>query len=860
MFTFSFSSAFADTGLTAAEKDALNIAYSNVSVGAYSINYDNAYNNRTSEYYTNLPDLTVFSISAANMQKAVDEAYTDAIKTGTLPEGASVDSSYDVNDSNRANSVSVATIKAALVKEAQTTYLATAEKAAFDEYKAQLKGYVDSIDLSAYTTTKQDTDYTAADGEKYDNAAAAAAADKAYLLALIDKASFEKDADEAASSTKTWKTTYENLYKKLFEGTVADVKENKDDVLDANLITSISYVLKGNYATTKSEAADNANSAAAKATALAKLTQAVTNYQNSDAYSSKQDAGINAYVEAQKYLIENDKLTGNEVYTINAVAKANDGDYTVNGVDYVDRCAIAAKVIAAQETAKSDAKILGKYYDETAAAKALKEKLVKTYNGTNTDTAAAYTGDGTLTAGTKAAAKIDLSKVDAEGDIAEYYAYNKKDYYAKEWDAVKAAVDTYNAAVTAATTQKDIDDAKDALAKAVAKISDKATVDTAVSTSTTSATLTQLEQYFALTKSTYNTANNNSEDIYVNWGNDWDKTLDKADVVKWFIAQGARSAKEAAALYNDATKVINDFKAYSVAKTEANAVKAQIAALPTNIALADKAAVMAAYDAYKALPADVQIYVSNDATLKDAISKVYGLERNAVVTSINGLPAVSKVTKDNKDAIKAVLEAYDAYNETKAYGDNAFTGLTKYQWSNYDAYKNAVKAADLEAIQDMYNPLATKYSVDALTAADAEAVAKLQAAIAEYIADYNETPSVAIEKTTEQMASVIASLTQNTVETLKITAKSTAKKGSITVSWTVKGDAKAADGYRIYRSTKKNSGFGTRPLFTTTKQTYKNTKNLKKGTRYYYKVRAYKVVDGKTYFSDWSNKAIRIAK
>ena len=269
---------------------------------------------------------------------------------------------------------------------------------------------------------------------------------------------------------------------------------------------------------------------------------------------------------------------------------------------------------------------------------------------------------------------------------------------------------------------------------------------------------------------------------------------------------------------------------------------------------------MAAYDAYKALPADVQIYVSNDATLKDAISKVYGLERNAVVTSINGLPAVSKVTKDNKDAIKAVLEAYDAYNETKAYGDNAFTGLTKYQWSNYDAYKNAVKAADLEAIQDMYNPLATKYSVDALTAADAEAVAKLQAAIAEYIADYNETPSVTIEKTTEQMASVIASLTQNTVETLKITAKSTAKKGSITVSWTVKGDAKAADGYRIYRSTKKNSGFGTKPLFTTTKQTYKNTKNLKKGTRYYYKVRAYKVVDGKTYFSDWSNKAIRIAK
>ena len=112
----------------------------------------------------------------------------------------------------------------------------------------------------------------------------------------------------------------------------------------------------------------------------------------------------------------------------------------------------------------------------------------------------------------------------------------------------------------------------------------------------------------------------------------------------------------------------------------------------------------------------------------------------------------------------------------------------------------------------------------------------------------------------ESADSQILQLEIKAVEALKITAGSSAVKGAITVKWTVKGDASAADGYQIYRSVKKNSGFGTKPIFTTTKQTYKNTKSLKKGTRYYYKVRAYKVVDGKTYYSDWSNKAYRIAK
>ena len=96
------------------------------------------------------------------------------------------------------------------------------------------------------------------------------------------------------------------------------------------------------------------------------------------------------------------------------------------------------------------------------------------------------------------------------------------------------------------------------------------------------------------------------------------------------------------------------------------------------------------------------------------------------------------------------------------------------------------------------------------------------------------------------------------VTSLKLTAKSSAKKGSITVKWTVKGDASAADGYQVWKSTKQSKGY--KKAITTTKKSYKNTKGLKKGTRYYYKVRAYKVVDGKNVYSDWSNKAYRVAK
>lgn len=95
------------------------------------------------------------------------------------------------------------------------------------------------------------------------------------------------------------------------------------------------------------------------------------------------------------------------------------------------------------------------------------------------------------------------------------------------------------------------------------------------------------------------------------------------------------------------------------------------------------------------------------------------------------------------------------------------------------------------------------------------------------------------------------------VEGTTIQLRSKLNKRSIKLTWT-KSKGYKVDGYQLYRSTKKSSGY--KKYVTTKKLTYTNKAKLKKGTRYYYKVRGYRVIDGKTYYTQWSNKAYRLMK
>lgn len=105
---------------------------------------------------------------------------------------------------------------------------------------------------------------------------------------------------------------------------------------------------------------------------------------------------------------------------------------------------------------------------------------------------------------------------------------------------------------------------------------------------------------------------------------------------------------------------------------------------------------------------------------------------------------------------------------------------------------------------------------------------------------------------------------QELLSGVKVKASSVASKGAMKLTWTVSdsvlGEAIAdeIDGYEIYKSTSKTSGYSL--LSSTGGTAFKNTTKLTKGKRYYYKVRAYKQVGEKKFYSPYSNVTYKIAK
>lgn len=97
----------------------------------------------------------------------------------------------------------------------------------------------------------------------------------------------------------------------------------------------------------------------------------------------------------------------------------------------------------------------------------------------------------------------------------------------------------------------------------------------------------------------------------------------------------------------------------------------------------------------------------------------------------------------------------------------------------------------------------------------------------------------------------------------KLVTLKNGKKG-IRITWSDKNGAEMNfDGVEIYRSTKKNR-FGKKPFYATkggkSAGYYINSKGIRSGVTYYYKVRGYVLIDGQKHYTDLSLKAIRTVK
>lgn len=869
-FTFTFGSAMsafaAFSGYTQDEaKDVLQTAYAQATAEDYVKDYDGVTVGTT--------DITTFTIKAADVQKAITQLYDDNYTT-IINASGSIDKICEQTMTG-VKKTDVAYIVAYLETQAtaNATYLAVAEKASFDDYKAFLVSLVDKVDLSVYTTTKQASAYTY-NGKEYWTAKEAADANIAYAKAVINNAKFDTTVSSVTeSATDSWKVP---SYKVLYDTVFGDAKTIKTvPVIDkiSGATTGLTYKLVNTYATTASEAGDAATLAAAQAAAKAKLAQAVANYKATDDYvAAEQDIEINAYVEAQSYIIDNETKAYVEamMFTVNkALAEGTTYQgYAVKAKDYKDD----------MTSAKTKYTALGYNWNETAAADAEKTALLALYkSGTVTTVNKAYLESGKiissdLTAGAKAEAKIDYSEVVAKenstaisGVTAELYqlpvtvTYDvskktttitdtaSKYYFEAQWTKVKAAIDTYNAAVDAANTSKDLTEAKNTLAAAIsisgtAQIKDASTVYTAVSAVSQS----NLNTYASLVYNQALAADSTiGTHIYVTF-----TTVDEAinasvapdakSVNLWYIAKGAETKKEAEAMYKDACAVIDGYKTLTTLKSDAAAVTAKIAALPAakNVTLADKAAIIDAYDAYDALGETAQRYVTNKVTLDAAVKAVEPLDAYDVKAKAVALTNPALVTIADKEAVKAAKAAYDAYKNTKAYTSKTLTSAPY----SFDTALNNIKNAEAKAIKTAYDALDAKYVSNKLTAEDKEAVDALQKAIADYIDEYSEAPSTINEMDVARLAAAVDALAPKFsdaeakayVQDLAVTVR-TAKSGK-KVKVTVNADVQTLvdNGYTVtykfYKSTKKSSGY--KNTVNKTTNTYTNT-NPVKGKNYY---------------------------
>ena len=585
----------------------------------------------------------------------------------------------------------------------------------------------------------------------------------------------------------------------------------------------------------KEDAENAATKAELKAVVAQRAAEAIRANINANNYAELKEH-IDSYVEVYNVLIDAEVIT-----TVAGIGtNVTDSGYTAQTKAYknAERVAAALKLVVEKDgTLKYDAAVI----DKNLKAMQLKMYQGKALNLTEAELKVALSLGAEIKSDNLAWEKeVAIAAINAEKEAL----LDAKEFYAPELEKINAAyqavIDKVNAVETSAQLETITGaNPKDTTYVDKTKFADKDAVKATLKGHLNFAkfTFAAKEQIEAL-----NGVKNSWDADYRN------PVVNEDDAAAYLAENDARTNADIAKFFDKAADFAKTVLTNGEIEAADTAAKTLIDALPAYITLADKDAVKAAYDA--AIKAGIEAK-DFPAKLKNAIADIQNYEKEAIDDMIKALPA--KLTAADKAKVDAIYEAIEAFNDEEMFTND-------YPTTKVDAAFETVRAA---ALADVQNAIA------ALSANPTKAqVEAARAAVEEFVKTYTDAKEpyqaiamiVNLDKLTYAEAQVKANIIAS-VEGLKlsVSTKLYTKSNKIRVNWTVKdGDASYIDGYQVYKSTKAQKNY---KFMGKTKKSYMdNKKNLKKGTRYFYKVRAYVEIDGQKYYSDWSNKGNRIYK